>query len=359
MPSRNKSRIPVLLALAAALGVVSALVVAQPAFSAAEPTATPVRIMPLGDSITAGPGCWRAYLWDRLRKTGYTDIDFVGTQPGGGCAVPFDGDHEGHGGLAATDPADRNQLPPWLDAARPDIVLMHLGTNDMWGNFRPVDTVITAYSKLVDQMRADNPDVKILVAKIIPMKCPECTHVVALNNAIPAWAAGKTTARSPITVVDHWTGFDTTTDTGDGVHPNDAGFRKMADRWYPALTAALGGTPTTTTTTPVTTTTTTPTGACTATHRVTSQWSGGFQGEVTVRNGTAATTSAWTATFDLGDSRKISQAWNADVLQNGTAVTARNSSWNGALAPGGTATFGFLAGGTVPGSPPAISCTLG
>jgi acyl-CoA thioesterase-1 len=40
--------------------------------------------------------------------------------------------------------------------------------------------------------------------------------------------------------VDQWTGFNTTTDTGDGVHPNDSGIRKIADRWYPALTAALG-----------------------------------------------------------------------------------------------------------------------
>src|SRR4051794_2628057 len=26
-----------------------------------------VRIMPLGDSITAGPGCWRAMLWNKLQ----------------------------------------------------------------------------------------------------------------------------------------------------------------------------------------------------------------------------------------------------------------------------------------------------
>lgn len=28
--------------------------------------------------------------------------------------------------------ADQNQLPPWLAATRPDIVVMHLGTNDVW-----------------------------------------------------------------------------------------------------------------------------------------------------------------------------------------------------------------------------------
>ncbi|NUT54068.1 MAG: cellulose-binding protein [Saccharothrix sp.] len=344
--------------------VVAALSFVVAPISAAQPSAAaPVRIMPLGDSITAGPGCWRAYLWDRLQKTGYTDVDFVGTQPGGGCSVPFDGDHEGHGGFAATGIADQNQLPPWLAATHPDIVLMHLGTNDMWGNFRPIESVIAAYSKLVDQMRADNPDMKILVAKIIPMACPECTHVVALNNAIPAWAAAKTTARSPITVVDQWTGFDTATDTGDGVHPNDAGLRKMADRWYPALAAALNGSPGTTTTTTSTTTTTTtttttpPTGSCTATYRVVSQWNGGFQAEISVRNGTTAATSAWTAAFDFGAGRTVTQAWNATVTQTGTSVTARNLSWNGALAPGGTTTFGFLANGSGAGTP-TVTCAL-
>lgn len=64
---------------------------------------------------------------------------------------------EDHSGLSPTTIADNDQLPAWLAAARPDIVLMHLGANDMWGNFRPVDAVIAAYSELIDQMRADNP----------------------------------------------------------------------------------------------------------------------------------------------------------------------------------------------------------
>jgi hypothetical protein len=68
---------------------------------------------------------------------------------------------------------------------------------------------------------------KILVAQIIPMNpsnCPDCaSRVVNFNAAIPGWAAGKTTAQSPIVVVDQWTGFNTATDTFDGVHPVDSG----------------------------------------------------------------------------------------------------------------------------------------
>ena len=93
---------------------------------------------------------------------------------------------------------------------------MHLGTNDVWNNI-PAATILAAYGTLVDQMRASNPSMKILVAQIIPMTPGGCTWcppgVAALNNAIPAWAAGKTTAQSPITVVDQFTGFDTVADT--------------------------------------------------------------------------------------------------------------------------------------------------
>jgi lysophospholipase L1-like esterase/chitodextrinase len=238
--------------------------------------ATPVRIMPLGDSITGGPGCWRALLWDRLQRTGFTNIDFVGTLPGGGCNLSnWDGDNEGHGGFQATGIANQNQLPGWLAATHPDIVLMHLGTNDVW-NSVPTANILTAYSTLIDQMRASNPSMKILVAQILPMTPSGCTWcpggVSALNSAIPGWAASKTTAQSPITVVDQFTGFDSVADTSDGVHPNDVGFQKVSDRWYPALTPLLGGatTPPTDTTPP-----TVPTGvtvSVTCTLNVTLNW---------------------------------------------------------------------------------------
>jgi lysophospholipase L1-like esterase len=356
--SRRTAVAAVLATLAAAL----VFAVARPALSAT----TPVKIMPLGDSITGGPGCWRALLWDHLQKTGFTNIDFVGTLPGGGCSVPFDGDNEGHGGIAATGMADQNQLPPWLAATTPDIVLMHLGTNDLWGNI-PTASILTAYGKLVDQMRASNPNMKILVAQIIPMNPPGCancaTGAVALDNAIPGWAAARTTAASPITVVDQWTGFDTVADTiGDGVHPNDSGFQKIADRWYPPLTKVLGGTPPSPSPSrsAFPAPSTSPGGAgCSATYTVVSQWSGGFQGEVTVKNGTAAATAGWTASFSFTGGQQVTQSWNATVTQNGAAVTARNMSYNGGLAAGAATAFGFLASSGATNPVPAVSCTLG
>ncbi|GAA3872706.1 SGNH/GDSL hydrolase family protein [Streptomyces sedi] len=218
---------------------------ARAAESSSAPAAEPTRIMALGDSITGSPGCWRALLWQDLRDAGYTDgVDFVGSRAPDGCGFDFDGEHEGHGGILATGIVRDNLLPGWMAGADPDVVMMTLGTNDVWSGL-PTENVLEAYTTMVGQMRAHNPDVRVLVAQILPMNpngCADCgSRVVELNAAIPGWAAALSTADSPLTVVDLWTGFDTATDTADGVHPNDAGIRKMADTWYPALTGVLDG----------------------------------------------------------------------------------------------------------------------
>jgi lysophospholipase L1-like esterase len=356
------------------------LAIARPAISASAPT----RIMPLGDSITGSPGCWRALLWNKLQSNGFTNIDFVGTQPPQGCGVTYDGDNEGHGGALATNIVSQNQLPGWLSATNPDIVLMHLGTNDVWSNIAPA-TILAAYGTLVDQMRANNPNMRILVAQIIPMNpssCTECAaRVVGLNNQIPAWASGKSTAASPITVVDQWTGFDDSTDTVDGVHPNDSGNLKMSDRWYPALSALLGAVPVSPSASASRTVSASPSaspsapasrtpsaspsttqpagGGCTASYAVVSQWQGGFQATVTVRNSGSTPITGWTAGFSFTAGQVISQSWNAAVVQSGAAVTMKNMSYNGSLPAGGTASAGFLASWTGTNPVPSMSCATG
>jgi mannan endo-1,4-beta-mannosidase len=234
------------------LYVVLAAVLLAATFAAVRPAqaAQPVRIMLLGDSITGSNGCWRALLWQRLQSTGYTNVDFVGSLRNTYCSGTFDPDNEGHGGYLATNIASQNQLPGWLAGRTPDIVLMHLGTNDVWSHLSAT-TIAGAYTTLLGQLRASNPNVKLLIAKILPMNpsgCSDCAQgVVNLNNAIPGWAAAHSTAQSPITVVDQWTGFNTATDTVDGVHPNDTtGIQKMAAKWFGPLTQALNGTTPTT-----------------------------------------------------------------------------------------------------------------
>ena len=334
---------------------------------------SPVRIMFLGDSITGSPGCWRALLWNNLQNAGYTNIDFVGTlNDSSSCGISFDGDNEGHAGYLATNIANQNLLPGWLSATNPDIVAMHLGTNDAWGN-TPVSTILAAYSTLINQMRANNPKMIILVAQITPMNptsgCNNCTQdVVNLDNAIPGWAASVTTAQSPVIVVDQFTGYNDATDTYDGVHPNDSGNQKIASRWYPPLTAQLNTlmTPVPSTATPGTTPTPSPThgttptptpvpsNACKDAYVIQNQWPGGFTGSVTITNTGSTTLNGWTLAFAFPDSsQKVSQGWSAAWLQSGQQVTAANLSWNSSLAAGASTGIGF--NGTFASSNPVPS----
>ncbi len=332
-----------------------------PAAAAASPpdataAADPVRIMPLGDSITGSPGCWRALLWNRLQGAGHTGIDFVGTLPPQGCGTAHDGDNEGHGGELVTNVASQGLLPARLAATRPDIVVMHFGTNDVWSNIAP-DRILAAYDTLLAQMRQSNPDMRVLVAQLIPMNPATCAacgrRVVDLNARIPVWAAGASTDRSPVVVVDQWTGFDTATDTYDGVHPGASGDEKIAARWFPALAAQLENTPggpgdpgdpgd--------------PTLTCTASFRSVSVWQGGYQAEVTVRNTSAAPVRGWTVTLRPADGARVTQVWNGALkpAADGTATVA-DAGWNGALAPGASTAFGLIAATTAGPAAPAAT----
>ncbi|HWS32384.1 MAG TPA: glycoside hydrolase family 6 protein, partial [Actinoplanes sp.] len=96
-----------------------------------------------------------------------------------------------------------------------------------------------------------------------------------------------------------------------------------------------------------------PAGACGATLRAVSVWSGGYQGEVTVRAGSGTT--GWTVSWTPPSGSTISQAWNGTLTSSGSTVSVRNVSWNGNLPAGGSTTFGFTASGTA--GTPALTCT--
>ena len=69
-----------------------------------------------------------------------------------------------HPGFLAVDIAAKNQLVDWLKKNPADIVTMHLGTNDIFRGNRKPQEILTALGKLVDQMRASNPVMRIIVS---------------------------------------------------------------------------------------------------------------------------------------------------------------------------------------------------
>ena len=217
-----------------------------------------VNILPIGDSITRGGSSadspypsYRYLLWNYLKTGGY-DVNFVGsTTFPTFSSFSYDQNHEGHSGYttgmelsgdSSNDP--QAKLSNWLKLYTPDIVLLHIGTNDVIRQV-PLSQRLSNVALIIDTLRADNPNVKILLAQIIPTSDifrNQNSGLITYNNALPGLAAQKSTPQSPVIVVDQYTGYDGFRDNQyDGIHPQTSGEKKMADRWYAALVPLLGG----------------------------------------------------------------------------------------------------------------------
>lgn len=221
---------PLISLVAAALGVMAAGV--TPASAASN---TPLRVMPLGDSITWGVGSstgngYRGPLWNQLAADGHP-LDFVGTLRGGSMSDP---DNEGHSGYRV------DQIAALADASltryRPNVVTLHIGTNDLQGASE-VNTAIARLRSLVNQITADVPDATVLVASLVVSTSSSeeqwrGTYNQATRQIVnDAQAAGKHVAYVDMSSL-------TTADLADPLHPNDAGYQKMADAFHRGIQAA-------------------------------------------------------------------------------------------------------------------------
>lgn len=230
---RKFRALPLIALVTAALGVTATG--AAPASAASAPSGTPLRVMPLGDSITWGLGSstgngYRGPLWDGLAADGHP-LDFVGTGRNGSMSDP---DNEGHSGYRI------DQIAALADAAltryRPNVVTLEIGTNDLNGNYQP-STAAARLKSLVDQITADVPDATVLLASlVVSTSSTEEQYRAAYNQAVPqivsdAQAAGKHVAYVDMSAL-------TTADLADNLHPNDAGYRKMADAFRRGVQAA-------------------------------------------------------------------------------------------------------------------------
>ncbi|MFD5127986.1 ricin-type beta-trefoil lectin domain protein [Streptomyces olindensis] len=224
----KKSRIlPLVTLVSAVLGLTAAGV--TPASAASD---TPLRVMPLGDSITWGVGSstgngYRAPLWDRLAADGHP-LDFVGTGRAGSMSDP---DNEGHSGYRI------DQIAALADASltryRPNVVTLHIGTNDLQGASE-VNTAIARLKSLVNQITADVPDATVLVASLVVSTSSSEERFRGEYNQAPrrivseAQAAGKHVAHVDMSSLT----------TADPLHPNDSGYQKMADAFHRGIRAA-------------------------------------------------------------------------------------------------------------------------
>lgn len=222
----------------------------------------PYRILPLGDSITqaeANRASYRYPLWKMLVDSDLA-FEFVGslrkhqdrytegTPPHADYqGETFDKDHEGHFGWNTDEfingrdfdnGSGSGKLSEWVEEYDADIVLMHLGTNDAF-NRQSNESTVNEMKEIVGILREDNPEVTVLLARLIPAdhRPGDAEAVASLNEVIPKAAQEMHTEQSPVILVDHSSGFDPDEHTYDGVHPNEAGEKLMARRWFEAIMA--------------------------------------------------------------------------------------------------------------------------
>lgn len=198
----------------------------------------PLRILPLGDSITEGYGSvtfngYRLDLMEALTIRG-AQARYIGALNRGSME---NNENDGFWGRTVIEVAAASK-PTW--SQMPNVVLLHVGTNDM--NLdpprEPYDTAPERLGDLLDDLTGTIPNVTVLVAQIIQSQIVGTKdRIPTFNAAIPGLVAKRVAQGAKIWVVDMSPiGADPTT-TDDGLHPNDGGYQLMSIVWLKGLQA--------------------------------------------------------------------------------------------------------------------------
>jgi lysophospholipase L1-like esterase len=197
---------------------------------------TTVRILPVGDSITQGQnvsyGSYRRHLYDLLTADGLT-IHFVGSLSDGSFPSPA---HDGVTGDNILGAWGRIASGLIIETYAPNIILLLIGTNDIWHVLETVPTALGYYSSMLDSIATHGPNVKTIVGSLPPIDpsvagSTVSANVGVFNSGLATLVASK---GANFIFADLNAGL-LTSDLADGVHPTDAGNDKMAVLWYPAL----------------------------------------------------------------------------------------------------------------------------
>jgi lysophospholipase L1-like esterase len=223
-------------------------------------------IMPLGDSITYGsqsqadiPGGYRTRLYSDLHNAGFT-FTFAGTQttnPSPTLRQAGQTHHEGHPGyridqiannLDRNDGSQGNNGGLWFHKpAPPDIILLHIGTNDILQSFRTA-TMAQRLDSLIGQIMADSPTSRLFVSSIIPLN--RDANMKALVEAYNAQIRDVIVPKydslgDQVIFVNQYPNFVDANGNiiaarlPDAIHPDHIGYDLMGDTWAAALQQAI------------------------------------------------------------------------------------------------------------------------
>ncbi|MBQ9898328.1 MAG: carbohydrate binding domain-containing protein [Ruminococcus sp.] len=225
-------------------------------------SADPVRIMPIGDSITFGygeTGGYRKYLDYALKEKGI-EFDMVGPEGKdsesfvyNGTTCQYDGNHAGYSGFTIKQ---QYPIPSWgenglleklqskdaVKNAQPDIVLLIIGTNDMTAN-RDLSACEEDLHTLVDYILGDMPEGGVIFMGSIPEFTAyggNSTRVGNYNQTVQKVAESYGDNVQFADVHGCLNGM-ADIDTADNLHPNGGGYEKMGRFWADVIEEQLGG----------------------------------------------------------------------------------------------------------------------
>jgi len=188
----------------------------------------PIRIMPLGDSITYGSpvnGGYRLPLYNTLTNAGY-NVDYVGTQKGNSAGMA-DQDHEGHGGWVITSPTKGlyDFVYSWFEQIEdPHVILLHIGTNDSSG-FNSATQDVNNLDLLITRLVECQPSAQIIVTSLMKRSEPNYTYITNyFNPYVPGKVAGQQALGRNVTFLDMHAYLELS-DMPDSLHPGAGGVR--------------------------------------------------------------------------------------------------------------------------------------
>lgn len=193
-----------------------------------------LRIQPLGDSVTKGSlsshnNGYRGYLRNLLTKRSENGVDMIGSLRNGGMS---DNDHEGHSGHFLAEIAEFYKLSI---RARPNVVLIHAGTNNM-DKERDLAKSPDLMESIIDGVNKEAPDATILVMPVIWANDTRMqNNTDHFNGALDRIIKAK--QDDGVHILNVPTNL-TLADMADFKHPNDRGYEKMAEAWLSAILEA-------------------------------------------------------------------------------------------------------------------------
>lgn len=212
--------------------------------------AQPCLLLPLGDSITLGAqseagGGYRRFL-DQTARAARRSFQLVGS------IVDGVGRHDGHAGANINDVRTgfpNPGAPPvglggylatvtdGTTRVTPHVVLLMIGANDVREAAMIRDGSAMRLARLLDELIARLPDALIVVAQITPNLngTNDSNGVVPYNTAAATIVDARRRAGRHVALVDMHSPIGRTDLSGDLLHPNDRGYRKIAAVWFRAL----------------------------------------------------------------------------------------------------------------------------